>query len=81
MKIKLNKNKSKPAEEAPKRAKSTSLINRAAVRNAALGFSLSIKGGKFTRVSGDFLRKVETEVRLCIERLVRSHPSIGKTLK
>lgn len=56
------------------------LINRAQVKAYALDTG-SARARGFTRVSASFLDQVEAQVRLLIEREVRSHPSIGVTLK
>ena len=59
----------------------TTLINRAAVKKAALDASQSTRNGKFTRVSKEFLEGINAEVLAMIRGRVHRHPSIGKTLK
>lgn len=56
------------------------LINRAHVKRALLDASASMRGGKFTRVSNDALEFLESRLRSEITALVRSHPSMGKTV-
>ena len=57
------------------------LINKAAVKKYALHLSKSNRGGKFTRISGEFLEAINgAVVRAVIDR-VHCHPSVGKTLK
>jgi len=51
-----------------------SVINRSAVKAFALGISAERKGGKFTRVSEDFLTSVEAEVESFIRKL---NPTVG----
>lgn len=58
----------------------SSMINRAAVKRAALDFATAHRGGKFTRVSASFLDDIEDHVRTYIRAMVRAHPSVGKTL-
>ena len=57
-----------------------SLVNRSAVKQFALETG-SARARGFTRVSQSFIDQVEGQLRLLIEREVRAHPSIGKTLK
>jgi hypothetical protein len=59
----------------------TPLINRSAVKKIALEYSATNKNGKFTRVSKDFLERINAKLRVMIESEVQSHPSIGKTLQ
>lgn len=51
-----------------------SVINRRAVKLFALGISASKKGGKFKRVSEEFLNSVEAEVEAFIRKL---NPTVG----
>jgi len=57
------------------------LINRTAVKSLALAASADSRGGKFTRVSKDFLDRIETKVRILTVNEVRAHPSCGVTLR
>ncbi len=59
----------------------TPLINRQAVKRIALELSKSNRAGKFTRVSGDFLIRMNSRLDAFIQEEVQRHPSIGKTLK
>ena len=59
----------------------TPLINRSAVKAHALEYSISNRNGKFTRVSKDFLDRINAKLRVLIESEVQSHPSVGKTLQ
>lgn len=58
----------------------TSLINRSAVKKMALQLSVDTRGGKFTRVSADFLEKINAKVEASIRAEVQMHPAVGKTL-
>lgn len=62
----------------PKATKRASLLNRAAVKRAALHYAES-RG--FTRVSAEFLDRIEIKLRGLIRAEVHAHPSVGKTLK
>ncbi len=58
----------------------SSLINKSAVRDYALSVdSAKIRG--FDRVSAGFFDRIEAAVRKEIEKQVKEHPSVGKTLK
>lgn len=57
------------------------IINRSAVKKLALQLSRDTRAGKFTRVSKEFLDKVNVRLESIIRTEVQSHPSIGKTLK
>lgn len=56
----------------------TSLLNRKAIREAALRIA---SPRNFTRVSKSFLDRVEDHVSKIVEAEVHRHPSIGKTLR
>lgn len=61
------------------------LINKARVRKhalevAATGRLLANGTPRFKRVSNDFYAQVDTCVRDCIERTIRSLPSAGQTI-
>lgn len=59
-----------------------SLINKSAVKAAALAFALvRYPSGKFTRVSAEFLLGIEGETKRVIEARVNALPSVGKTIK
>ena len=60
---------------------STPLINRSAVKKMALNLSETTKAGKFTRVSSEFLDRINAKVAATVRSEVQSHPSVGKTLK
>lgn len=55
-------------------------LNRSNTKKALIELSLCRRNGKFTRVSQEAIDYLETQHRLAMEKLVRSHPSIGKTL-
>lgn len=58
------------------------LINRSAVKKLALEEALvRFPGGKFTRVSGEFLLAIEGEVKESVKRKVAQLASVGKTIK
>ena len=59
----------------------TPLINRQAVKRMALELSKANRAGKFTRVSGEFLIRMNSRLNTFIQEEVHRHPSIGKTLK
>lgn len=56
----------------------TSLLNRKAIREAALRIA-SPRG--FSRVSKSFLDRVEDHTRAIVEAEIHRHPSMGKTLR
>lgn len=56
------------------------LITTAAVRKFALRVAEQKRPGRFTRVSQDFLDKIEQELVQIIHNKVHRHPSVGKTL-
>lgn len=58
----------------------TDLLNRSKVKSQALSYSREFKGGKFNRVSVDFLVKINTKLRALIKEAVLATPSKGKTL-
>ena len=57
------------------------IISRATVKRLALKLSADHRAGKFTRVSKDFLDRIEAITFNAIVSEVRRHPSVGKTLK
>ena len=60
---------------------STPLINRQAVKRIAIELSKAHRAGRFTRVSGEFLIRMNSRLNAFIQEEVHRHPSIGKTLK
>lgn len=56
------------------------LINRAACKKRALEIA-QMRAWKPTRVSAEFLNRIESQLRNIIVSEVQSHPSKGKTLK
>lgn len=39
-----------------------------------------LRGGRFTRVSKQFLIDLEARMEMLIDEAIRQHPSVGKTL-
>jgi hypothetical protein len=58
-----------------------SLLCRSKVKALALAVSKEKRGGKFTRVSGDFFQRAEANLRVFIEAEVQRHPSVGVTIR
>jgi hypothetical protein len=58
-----------------------SLINRSACKKFVLEIADSTRAKKFTRVSGDVFDHLESVMQKTIKDLVRSHPSVGTTVK
>jgi hypothetical protein len=58
-----------------------SIINRQNVKRLALEMSAAKRAGKFTRVSAEFIDRIEGRLKQFIASEVHQHPSIGKTLK
>ena len=58
----------------------TPLLNRSAVKKRALLLSRDTRAGKFTRVSKEFLERINAVVDATIRSEVHRHPSVGKTL-
>lgn len=58
-----------------------SLLNKSKIREFALQLSQETRGGKFTRVSSEFVDRVESKLRNLIRQEVHSHPSVGCTLR
>ena len=58
-----------------------SLLNKSKVRAYALQLSEENRGGKFTRVSSDFIDRIEAKLRNIIRQEIHAHPSVGTTLK
>lgn len=57
------------------------IISRANVKKLALEVSQQNRAGKFTRVSKDFLDRIEAITKRAIVSEVQRHPSVGITLK
>jgi hypothetical protein len=57
------------------------LINKSLCKAEALRIAEKTRGGKFKRVSQQFLDRLERRVQEVIRQEVASHPSIGVTLK
>ena len=57
------------------------IISRANVKKLALEVSQQDRAGKFTRVSKDFLDRIEAITKRAIVAEVQRHPSVGITLK
>lgn len=55
-------------------------LNRAKVKETALGIAQSTRAQGFTRVGQSFVDRIEAAVRRAIAEEVRKHPSKGKTL-
>lgn len=66
--------------EDKKRAPQTSLLCRSKVKAFALEISRTKRAGKFTRVSKDFLDRMEARFKADIHSEIHRHPSVGKTL-
>ena len=58
----------------------TPYINRSSVKKLALHYSEVNRARKFTRVSKDFLERINARVAAMISDEVHRHPSVGKTL-
>jgi len=58
----------------------STLLNRKAAKNYALSAAAK-RFHEFTRVSPDFLDRIEGVIRTAIEREVHRLPSVGKTIK
>lgn len=62
--------------------RTSSLINRSAVKQLTLEVAgEKWRDGRMTRVSDEFIRGVEVEVRNLIRKQIGQHPSIGKTIR
>lgn len=57
------------------------LINKAHVKKYALEVSATQRGGKFTRVSNEFLIYIESCVKDKVQSYIQHLPSVGKTIK
>ena len=59
----------------------TSITSPSKVRAYALEAAAEMRGGKFTRVSKEFLDRIEVKVRNVVAQEIHAHPSVGRTLK
>ena len=57
------------------------IINRTQVKKMALEISRQERNSRFTRVSEDFLRRMESRLHIMIRDEVKQNPGSGKTLK
>jgi len=58
-----------------------SLVNRTEVKKQFLSRWENKRSHKMTRVSKEAIDWVESQVILAIDRLIETHPSLGKTIK
>lgn len=58
-----------------------SLINRSACKKFVLEVADNTRAKKFTRVSGDVFDHLESVMQKAIRDLIRTHPSVGTTVK
>lgn len=61
-------------------AKTSTVIDKKALRAVLLRFSEKYRGGKFTRVANNVYEDAEAHMRIWAQQYVRTHPSVGKTL-
>ena len=59
---------------------SNSILNQKAIRTLALRLAESMGRGKFTRVSGSFIARIDGKVRAMVAAEIHSLPSKGKTI-
>lgn len=57
------------------------MINVAHCKEYALAASIANRNGKFTRVSVQFIERLDARLRAIIQAEVQQHPSLGCTLK
>ena len=57
-----------------------SLINRSACKKFVLSVAEDTRTKKFTRVSADVFDHLEYVIQKAIRDLVRTHPTVGKTI-
>lgn len=57
------------------------LINKKHVKTVALHMSEKYRGGKFKRVSSEFLDRANSMLTVWIKNEVERHPSVGVTIK
>lgn len=58
-----------------------SILNQKHTRQFALDVAAKHRNGRFTRVSQDFLDRIEARTKKLILDEIHRHPSLGKTLK
>jgi hypothetical protein len=56
------------------------IVSPSKIRDLALAVSKEARQGKFTRVSKDFLDRIEAKTYALVVAEVKAHPSVGKTL-
>lgn len=59
----------------------TTLLNKAKVKKLALRIAEEQRAHKFTRVSPDFLQRIEAGVYAMVLGEVKRLPSLGKTIR
>jgi hypothetical protein len=59
----------------------TKLINRRQIKEFALAVAQTHRPNRFSRVSGEFLLRVEGQVKEFIRSYIHQLPSAGKTIK
>lgn len=57
-----------------------SILNKKNTKAYILRRANHFRGGRFTRISKQFLINLEYEVEMMIDNAIRNHPSKGKTL-
>jgi hypothetical protein len=60
---------------------SNRLINKARVRQLALDYAKKTRAHEWTRVSQEFLDRIEAQTAEAIRREINRAPSVGSTLK
>ena len=56
-------------------------LNAKACRELTLHLAAAHRAHKFTRVSKEFLERIDAKVRILVLNEVKAHPSKGSTLK
>jgi hypothetical protein len=56
------------------------LLNKSSTKKFALSLAKEHRQGKFTRVSAQFLERIERKTAALVAQEVAQHPSVGKTL-
>ena len=60
----------------------SSVLNNAAVKKYVMGqLEVRREGMGFTRISKEYLEKLDARVRIMIQKDIDTHPTIGKTFK
>jgi len=57
-----------------------SILNKKHTKLYILRKADHLRGGRFTRISKNFLVDLEVNVEMMIDNAIRNHPSKGKTL-